>query len=126
MVYDTNFLVSLAGQNKRIPRERALAFLTKHISEPAYISRVSAAEFAAGFDTTRLAAEHLGRFTVLGLDDPIWNVTTDVFRSLRRAGMRIGLADTLIAATALNYGLPVVTDNIEPFSRVRGLKVYAF
>jgi predicted nucleic acid-binding protein len=58
--------------------------------------------------------------------DRIWDSATGIFRDLRRAGLRIGLPDTLIAATALDYGLPLVTDNAEHFKRVRGLKVYTF
>jgi predicted nucleic acid-binding protein len=126
VIYDTNFLVTLAGQNKRIPRARALAFLAVHDGAAAYISRISAVEFAAGFDSAAHAARYLAPFTVLAVDDRIWDSATGIFRDLRRAGLRIGLPDTLIAATALDYGLPLVTDNAEHFKRVRGLKVYTF
>lgn len=126
MIYDTNFLVTLAGQNKRIPRARAMSFLASHDEAAAYVSRISAVEFAAGFDSAVQAARYLAPFTMLAVDDRIWDSATDIFRDLRRAGLRIGLPDTLIAATALDYGLPLVTDNTEHFKRVRGLKVYAF
>lgn len=126
MIYDTNFLVTLAGQNKRIPRERARAFLDKHKTAPAYISRVSVVEFAAGFDTDLQAARALEPFTVLPVGEIIWDSATGIFRKLRREGLRIGLPDTLIAATALGYGVPVVTDNINHFKCVEGLNIYGF
>ena len=126
MLYDTNFLVTFAGQNKRIPRARAVEFLGKHGNAPAYVSRVSAVEFAAGFDSDSQAARTLAPFTVLPVEDLVWNTATGIFRDLRRAGLRIGLPDTLIAATALGYGIPVVTDNIDHFKRVTGLRVYGF
>ena len=126
MVFDTNFLVSLAGQSKRLPRSRALAFRDSHAAAAPYIARVTALEFEAGFASAAQAVPHLSRFTILPVDEDVWRIGTVLFRELRRDGLPIGLADTLIAATALAYGLPLVTDNAEHFQRVRGLKVYSF
>lgn len=123
---DTNFLVCLAAQSKRLPSARALAFRDQHVDAPSYIVRVTAMEFEAGFDSALHAAPHLEPFTILPIDEDIWKVGTALFRDLRRGGLRIGIVDTLIAATALTYGLPVVTDNAEHFKRVRGLKVLTF
>ena len=39
-------------------------------------------------------------------------------------GLQMG--DALIAATALDHGLPVLTANVKHFSPIRGLKVEAF
>jgi predicted nucleic acid-binding protein len=36
------------------------------------------------------------------------------------------MGDALIAATALDQGLPVITANVKHFSAVEGLKVEAF
>ena len=84
------------------------------------------AEFSAGFDSDAHAQKHLAPFAVLPVDERVWDTAAEIFRELRRAGFRIGLPDTLIAATALDYGLPVDTDNTEHFRRVRGLKIHAF
>jgi len=126
VVFDTNFLVSLAGQSKRLPRSRALAFRDNHAAAASYIARVTALEFEAGFDSAAQAAPHLAAFTILPVDEDVWKIATLLFRKLRRDGLPIGLADTLIAAIALAYGLPLVTDNAEHFRRVRGLKVHGF
>ena len=42
---------------------------------------------------------------------------------LTRQGQVIGPHDMIIAATALHYGLPLLTDNIAEFTRVTGLTV---
>ena len=42
--------------------------------------------------------------------------------ALESAGRSIGPMDLLIAATALEYGLPVVTHNLREFQRVPGLQ----
>lgn len=47
----------------------------------------------------------------------------DIRSELERAGKPIGAMDILIAATALERGLKLVTGNVREFSRVDGLKV---
>lgn len=126
MIYDSNFLVVLAGQSKSIPLARATGFLARHRAAPSYVSRVSVMEFSAGVANATLAARHLEPFTLLPVDDAIWALATDIFRDLRRAGLPIGVPDTLIAATGLIYGIPVVSNNVKHFVRVKGLKVYEF
>ena len=126
MLLDTNFLVCYAGQSKRLPRSRAVEFLRGHKDEPLYISRVSVLEFTAGMNSAAMAAKHLAGFGVLPVDEAIWVEATNAFRHLRLAGLKIGVADTLIAATALNYSLPVVTENAGHFGRLPGLTVWAY
>ncbi len=126
MLLDTNFLVCYAGQSKHTSRAHAIDFLRRHDGAPLYISRVTVLEFTAGMDTAAHAARHLDGFGVLPVDEPIWTQATEIFRHLRRAGFRIGVADTLIAATALNYGLPVVTQNVKHFGRVDGLRLLSY
>jgi predicted nucleic acid-binding protein len=47
-------------------------------------------------------------------------------RELRTAGQSIGLADSIIAATARLYDLPLVTENTQHFARVPGLDLRAY
>lgn len=126
MVFDTNFLICYAGQRKNLPRSRAVAFIKKHEDAPLYVSRVSAMEFAAGCADDDTAARHLAPFTILPVDEAIWDGATGIFRTLRKAGVRIGVGDTLIAATALRYGLPVVTNNTGDFAAVDGIRALGF
>ncbi len=45
---------------------------------------------------------------------------------LSQQGRLIGAHDMIIAATALHYNLPLLTDNVEELSRVAGLSVVPF
>ena len=126
MVFDTNFLICYAAQRKSLPRTRAVAFIKAHADAPLYVSRVSVMEFAAGCPDDQIAARHLAPFTLLPVDEAIWDGATEIFRVLRKAGVRIGVADTLIAATARRYGMPVVTNNTDDFALVDGIHALGF
>lgn len=60
---------------------------------------------------------------VLPLDLPAARQAADVRRSLERAGRTIGMADSLIAGTALLHKLPLFTRNRNHFERVPGLSL---
>lgn len=45
----------------------------------------------------------------------------DIYADLRRRGALIGDADILIASTALEHGLELVTNNTKHFANVSGL-----
>lgn len=92
----------------------------------AYISRTVEIEFLAGFPTDTAAAPHLRYFTVIPMSEPVLKETVRVMRELRGTGTGIGVADSIIAATARLYGLPVVTDNVRHFKRIKGLEVRGY
>ena len=60
---------------------------------------------------------------ILPLTDEVVEVASDVYATLHRNGTLITDADILIAATALVFDLPLVTNNTGHFSRVRGLSL---
>ena len=60
----------------------------------------------------------IGRMKVLPLDDAV--VKQSIF--LRRKH-NMGLADAIIAATALMHDLPLVTRNVDDFKHIDGLKL---
>jgi tRNA(fMet)-specific endonuclease VapC len=62
-------------------------------------------------------------FKSLPFDDRCAERCGQLIVELERAGRPIGLADTMIAATALSEGLTLVTRNVKHFGRIRGLKV---
>ena len=65
----------------------------------------------------------LRRFTVIESDRELckkWAATTQI---ARLAGMPIGTADAWIAATALLYGVPLVTHNKADYAGVTGLNI---
>ncbi len=60
---------------------------------------------------------------VLQLTDPIVVRAASLYANLRQAGKSIGDADILIAATCLENGHEIVTNNTSHFSRIPGLMV---
>ncbi len=67
--------------------------------------------------------EYVEPFTLLPLDA----VTSDIFgrikADLQERGQLIGNFDTLIAATALQYDLTLLSNNTRHFERVDGLRI---
>ena len=60
---------------------------------------------------------------VLPLADGIVVKAAEIYGALHRQGALIGDADILIAATALVYDLPLVTNNSKHFKRIKNLRV---
>ncbi|MFC1953259.1 PIN domain-containing protein [Chloroflexota bacterium] len=60
----------------------------------------------------------------VAVDIPIARRAGIMLRGLRSKGMTIGIADAIIAATALQFGAPLLTNNIEhyPFSDLKVIK----
>ena len=122
MLFDTNFLITYQRGTKDVPKKRAHAFLeSQSPGTPFYISRIAWMEFVAGFETSAAARHYLKKFTVIEVDSLLWWDASRVVRALGLQGQKIGLADSIIAATALNYGLPLVTNNTKHFARIPGL-----
>jgi tRNA(fMet)-specific endonuclease VapC len=66
---------------------------------------------------------HLARFTVLPYDRDLCRWWAAASVEARRSGRPIQCADAWIAATALSYGVPLVTHNAEDYAGVTGLTV---
>ena len=60
---------------------------------------------------------------IIPLSDNIIVRATDIYADLYENGKIIGDADILIAATALENNLPVVTNNESHFNRILGLQI---
>lgn len=60
---------------------------------------------------------------VVELHDSVIIRASDIYANLYRRGELIGDADILIAATALERGIPVVTNNELHFNRISDLEV---
>ncbi|MBI2355373.1 MAG: type II toxin-antitoxin system VapC family toxin [Deltaproteobacteria bacterium] len=61
---------------------------------------------------------------IIPLTQPIIETAAEIYAALKNQGMLIEDADILIAATAINKGMSLVTDNLEHFRRVHGLKTH--
>ncbi len=126
MLYDTEFLIAYACGYKGVGKVRAAKFLAENGSSPTYISRATWMEIAAGHDTPANAQADTHLFTLLEIDEAVAWQASRIRRYLRQLGTPIGDNDVWIAATALCYGLPVVTNNVTHFGRVPGLKVMSY
>jgi tRNA(fMet)-specific endonuclease VapC len=60
---------------------------------------------------------------VVGLNDKIIVRAADIYADLYKRGLLILDADILIAATAMENNLPVVTNNERHFNRITGLQI---
>jgi predicted nucleic acid-binding protein len=126
MLCDTTFLIHLAGQRGRVPRERAEAFLRAHLDAPLYTSRICWSEFSEGCATVSEVRVALERFTIVEISESVAWEASRISRGLRRVGLPIGDNDILVAASALAYRLPLVSRNGRHFTRVAGLEVHNY
>lgn len=83
-----------------------------------HYSVVTRAELFAGNTATNLSTQLLAPFKELNVDRA---VAERAGRIAREFGVR--LPDALIAATALEHGLGLVTRNVKDFVAVRGLRI---
>lgn len=60
---------------------------------------------------------------IIELNDKIIVCAADIYANLNKRGLLILDADILIAATALENNLPLVTNNENHFNRINGLQV---
>lgn len=60
---------------------------------------------------------------VVELNDKIIVLAADIYADLYKRGLLIMDADILIAATALENNLPIVTNNENHFNRITGLQI---
>src|SRR5712692_10797518 len=66
----------------------------------------------------RQMEEHLGNFVVHPFDRALCLKWAEASHSARRKGRPIQCADAWIAATALSYGIPLITHNASDFAGV--------
>ena len=97
-------------------------FLSKNIDQDSYlsISVISEAEIYAGKSYGKLK-DFLAEFPIDRLD-----VNLSIARlagSLRREINSINLIDALIAATAINHNLTLITRNVKHFKNIPNLKL---
>ena len=63
-------------------------------------------------------------FRTIGLDEPLMLRFAQLRAEFRRLGQLIPDFDLLLAATALEHNLTVLTFNVRHFNRVAGLSIY--
>jgi predicted nucleic acid-binding protein len=122
MLFDTTFFIDLEQELHAGIPGAAAAFLQKAKRAPKAVSTVTIGEFAVGAsdaDTRRMFRGY--RPVALGRD-------TAIFAGRLQASLpfRIGENDLWIAATALRFGLPLVSNDAKTFPRIPKLKLYRY
>jgi tRNA(fMet)-specific endonuclease VapC len=67
--------------------------------------------------------DFLRGLTILGIDETVCKIFGRQRGRLRAEGLMIGDADLLIAATALQYNLTLLSNNRRHFERIEGLRI---
>jgi tRNA(fMet)-specific endonuclease VapC len=70
----------------------------------------------------RQTKELIRRFNVIHIDKHISKRFLNLL--FTHYGRRLSLGDALIAATALDYGIPLYTDNVQDFVILEGIKLH--
>lgn len=104
--------------------------LRQHMPEEIFLSSVVKAELIYGAHRSSRAADNLRLlrrffepFTSLPFDDSCAGQYGSIRSELERAGTPIGPNDLIIAATAMNHDLILVSNNVREFGRVAGLQI---
>jgi toxin FitB len=110
LLVDTDiFIDHLRGADEMKPRRHRLHY-----------SVITRAELFAGSTATNLSAQLLAPFKEIPVDR---SVAERAGRVAREFGLR--LPDAIIAATALEHQLGLVTRDLKHFGKIRGLRVRA-
>jgi tRNA(fMet)-specific endonuclease VapC len=118
VIFDTNILIELYRGNLTVKEE---AQLIK--SDVFYVSSITVAEFMVGAknkDDLKRIEKDLSKYTAIPINAEITDIFIDLFRTFTLSH-RPGIADTLIAATAIYYHLPLYTLNKKHFQFIPGL-----
>lgn len=108
-------------------------YLEKRKDEEFFISVITASELLHGVWRAKDKAIQARRgafveailtsIAILFIDLPTARSHAQLWARLQSDGQMIGVHDSWIAASCINYGLHLVTDNIKEFERIPGLQI---
>ncbi len=125
LILETSFLVDLERELTRRKAGPAQGFLEKHPDRRLFVTFTISGELAAGHQPgeRKTWTALLAPFRILPCTDDVCWLYGQTWRYLSDNGLLIGANDLWIAATALAFGLPLVTRDERQFRRVPGLDV---
>ena len=128
LILETSFLVDLERELIADAPGAAQLFLQSHQAQKLHITFTIAGELAAGPRMSERATwERLvSPFEVIPCTAEVSWRYGRLYRYLRENGLLIDANDLWIAATALAFGMPVVTRNEKHFARVPELNVMGY
>jgi tRNA(fMet)-specific endonuclease VapC len=130
LMVDTNVFIKFEKSGDPID------FSSWDSSQKVYISVVIASELLMGVHRANTEARRKRRSAfveavisgvgVLDFTMAAARVHAEIYADLAKKGQMIGAHDLIIAATARCHDLAVLTDNVDEFSRVAGLRVIPY
>ena len=111
---------------------RKVRFKEEFLEEGSGISVITRGELVYGAYKSDRPKENLrlikgliveARLQVLDINEEIIDRFGELKVELEQQGRRLEDFDLLIAATAINLGLTLVTSNVKHFARIKGLKM---
>lgn len=128
LLLETSFLVDLERELIAECPGPAQLFLQAHENQKLHITFTIAGELAAGprMNERETWESWVAPFEVLPCTPEVSWRYGRLYRYLRENGLLIDANDLWIAATALAFGMPVVTRNERHFARVPELNVIGY
>jgi tRNA(fMet)-specific endonuclease VapC len=128
MSFDTTFLIDIQREIRGGRKGRAHSFLERHAETVMFVSAVALGEFAEGFNKTNDSnlQRMLAPIEILDIDLDTSLIYGVITRKLRTSGLLIGSNDLWIGCSALRHQIPLVTRDLEHFSRIEGLQVVGY
>jgi predicted nucleic acid-binding protein len=128
VIADTTFLIDLEREVSRRQAGPAMQFLARNQAQTMRISVITFGELAEGYENPAAPAleEMIGPYGIVDITKPIGVRYAAISRLLRSSGSRWGDNDIWIGATAIELGEPLVTRDLDHFSRIPGLSVLGY
>ena len=130
LVIDTNFFIDI--ENKKLTLEKLDDFSSY---EEAYIASVTASELLAGVHLAKDMSIQLRRsafvesiletIPILNFDEKVARTYAEIYAFFLKpkSKSRANVHDLQIAATAIAYGYPVLTSNVQDFKKIPGVNI---
>jgi tRNA(fMet)-specific endonuclease VapC len=123
IIADTDVLIDFLSGREPVASLVASAIAAEDGMATTVVSRF---ELLSGVRTARqgrAVARLFEALSTLALDSPAADRAALVWRDLEKAGVSIGMADSLIAGIVLEHGGRLLTRNRRHFQRVQGLSL---
>lgn len=114
---DTNVVIAYLDSKLPGPAMKFMHGIIDEIPNISVITKIELLRFNADDSINKVLNDFVNESVILGLIDDIVDKTISICKE-----KRIKLPDGIIAATALNFDLTLLTRNISDFKNISGLK----